>query len=123
MRSVLIMAIVVVLVGAASAERLYAPDGAIVDVPDQSVSYALHDGYRRIPHVAMRTPEGEMRFVPEDQVAAALAARWWLMKDDEILDRGAAEPPTPLWNRMGIVFVIGAILGISALLRPWRYFS
>jgi len=69
---------------AAHGERLWAPDGTIAVVPAQSIEFAIRDGYRRIPKVDMRTPQGAHVLVDEDQVPMARAQGYWSMTPSEV---------------------------------------
>lgn len=68
----------------ASAERLYAPDGSVSAVPVASVEFALRDGFRRIPKVDMRSPEGQHVLVDEDQVTDFRGRGYWPMTPSEV---------------------------------------
>lgn len=76
---------VAMLCGLARADRLYAPDSRVVDVPAASTQAAIGErGYKRIPTVEMRTPKGDMVYVDEDAVAALEADGYWRMTRSEI---------------------------------------
>jgi hypothetical protein len=81
-----IAVVLVVLTGSVSAERLIAPDGTTKDVPEESVPYALKDGYKRMENVMMRDTSGEVWEVGVDSIDQMLDRGWWKMTESEISD-------------------------------------
>jgi hypothetical protein len=80
------VAVVLLWAGLVDAERLRAPDGAIREVPEASVAYALNDGYQRLRKVRMRKPDNTTVDVDEDQVADATRRGLWQMTPKEVAD-------------------------------------
>ncbi len=85
MRIALVMVAAVLIASSARAERLRGPDGAIRDVPEASVEFALRDGYQRLPKVLMRTTSGGVVEIDEDAAADAERQGLWRMTPSEVL--------------------------------------
>lgn len=83
MKRIAVVALMVVGLGIAHAERLRAPNGEIKDVPESSVDFALKDGYTRLPKVHMKTPDGCVVMVDEDIIDDAKLQGFWLLTKSE----------------------------------------
>lgn len=124
MRCVLVVMFVATLwASGAHAERLRAPDGTVKEVPEQSVEFALRDGYTRIPKVDMRSPSGEHVLVDEDQVQAAIDQGFWKMTPSEVanenrnrLDRITQEVEDEEDNKRLTVYIFFALLIATVIL-------
>lgn len=99
----------------AGAERLRR-DGVTRDVPDESVEFALQDGYERIPQVYMREPDGDVVLVDEDIAPRAQTERGlWRMTDAEIDAHKRGERP----RDRAPLFVIGSMLTLFVAWVLW----
>lgn len=118
----------------ASADRLRAPDGTIKNVPDESVEFALKEGYRRLPTVYLRSPDGAVLEYYEDQAPYMIERGYWKMTDaevsahinkgaqrvvDEILAEREAKERRERWMMVVIVAGLLAIPLIAAAFTKW----
>jgi hypothetical protein len=83
MMRIVVVAVIWIGLGRAHADRLKAPDGTIKDVPEQSVEFALKDGYTRLPTIMMRGTDGDVYYVPVEEVGQMEARGWWTMTKSE----------------------------------------
>jgi hypothetical protein len=120
------------------AERLRARDGTIRDVPEESVDFALKDGYQRLPTVFMRDRSGSVREVYEDMAKDAEEQEgWWRMTPSEVaayrskqlderLARIGREVRAETYGGVGgtakaciLGFLRGATVGLSNAIWRW----